>query len=397
MIKYQTAGDSARANPLSGASGPGPVVPGDASLGILAKYSPIGHQSGFAGVQKYERYGMQSAARSILPSERISHCLRTPTSKTVDIYKTKSTGTFHYRNLQTCGSVWVCPCCAAKISEVRKKEVQQAINQHQNNGGEVYLLTLTLPHRVNQALAVVMGTLQKALNAFEKDRSYRQGFKPESGLIGRIRSFEVTYGANGWHPHFHILLFVNRITNMKQTEHDLLRIWQKVVVKLGFDEPNHHGLTLENGEKAAKYVGKWGLEHEITKGHTKRSKEGFTPFDFLRLIVGTYKGNGKGVDEFDAAILFREYAKQFKGKRQLVWSDGLRDLLHLVEEITDEEAAEMVDEDTVLFGQIPLELWKVILKEERRGELLAMCERGEDELFEYMVDIMERNGLIATG
>lgn len=214
----------------------------------------------------------------------------------------------------------------------------------------------------------------------------------QSGLIGRIRGLEVTYGANGWHPHLHLLLFVDRVADLKKTEYDLLLIWKKVVMKQGFDEPNHHGLTLENGEKAAQYVGKWGLEHELTKGHIKRSREGFTPFDLLRVIVGTYAGSGKNVDVFDAVNLFREYGKTFKGKRQLVWSNGLRKMLHLGNEKTDEEIADQVDEETALFAKIPLNVWRVILSKDKRGETLAICEHGIESFYDYCIELMEDTG-----
>lgn len=390
MTPYQTTSKNARerfsspASPLCGGVGE------TAFLGIIANKCHNPNQSGFTTVNRYEKYAVQSAARSVLPLERVAKCLRVPTSsESVDIHKTISTGNFHYQNLQTCGSVWHCPCCAAKISEKRKAEVQQAITTHEANGGQVLLLTLTLPHRLNQSLKVVLNTLSKAHRLFEKSRPYNEGFKVQSGLVGRIRGLEVTYGANGWHPHLHLLLFVDRVADLKQAEHQLLTIWKKVVVKQGFDEPNHHGLTLENGEKAAQYVGKWGLEHELTKGHIKRSREGYTPFDLLRVIVGTYAGSGKNVDVFDAVNLFREYGKIFKGKRQLVWSNGLRKMLHLATEKTDEEIADQVDEETSFFAKIPLNVWRVILTKEKRGEVLAVCEQGHDALYDYIIGIMD--------
>jgi len=400
MTPYQTTPLKATAQPLSagstrseyGGAGPSEV----ASLGIITKYPPMPNSRGFTGGQKYERYALQSAARLSLPTERVAKCLRVPTSShSVDIHKTIATETYHYQNLRTCGSVWHCPCCAAKISEKRKSEVQRAITAHETAGGQVYLLTVTLPHRLNQHLKTVLGTLLKAHTAFEKDRVYREGFKTTSGLVGRIRGLEVTYGANGWHPHLHLLLFVNRITNIKTTEHDLLSIWKKVVVKQGFDEPNHHGLTLENGQKAAKYVGKWGLEHELTKSHIKRSREGYTPFDLLRVMVGTYEGSGQNVDVFEATSLFREYGKIFKGRRQLVWSNGLRDRFNLGIEKTDEEIADQVDEETSLFAKLPLSAWRLILSKDKRGEVLSICQHGLDALHDFIIDIMESEDLIS--
>ena len=399
MVNYQTPAamssiPSGRVGPSPSWGGPAPSggASGGAFLGILANKLSNRAQSGSTALQNYERYALQSAARSALSYERVGKCLRVPTSSEVQIHKTLASNTFHFQNLQTCGSIWHCPCCAAKISERRKNEVQAAISSHEAIGGQVFLLTLTLPHHINMSLKWVLETLLKAHKAFEQDRSYREGFKLTSGLVGKIRGLEVTYGANGWHPHLHMLLFVNEIQKIKSVEQDLLAIWQKVVVKQGFDEPNHHGLTLENGEKAAKYVGKWGLEHEMAKSHIKRSREGFTPFDLLRTIVGTYSGNGKNVDVFDAVNLFREYGKTFKGRRQLVWSNGLRDRFHLGKEKTDEEIADQVDESTSFFSSISLSIWRFILSQDNRGEVLAICEQGLDAFHDYIIEMMEQAG-----
>src|SRR5664279_1636637 len=147
MASYPTLFDSSielsKAHP-GGAQTP----PQGAVLGIIANNSPIRSRSGSTDLRKFERYATQAAARSILPMERINNCLRVPTAPTVDIHRTLATNSYHFQNLQTCGSVWVCPCCAAKISERRKNELKAAVISHESTGGKVYLLTLTLPHRI---------------------------------------------------------------------------------------------------------------------------------------------------------------------------------------------------------------------------------------------------------
>ena len=89
----------------------------------------------------------QAVARDILPKTRTALCLRARIkgSEGVGVWKCEKHGTAHYSGLQTCGSVWSCPICAAKITERRRLEVQDAINQHRQAGDEVQLLTLTTP------------------------------------------------------------------------------------------------------------------------------------------------------------------------------------------------------------------------------------------------------------
>ena len=91
-----------------------------------------------------------------------------------------------------------------------------------------------------------------------------------------------------------------------------------------------HGLNLVYGKTAqqvvSQYLCKWGVEHEMTKGHTKQGKEGgLTPFDLLRKSEYLDEPvHGRKPSEW-----FREFAIAFKGARQLVWSRGLKDLFGL--------------------------------------------------------------------
>ena len=102
-----------------------------------------------------------------------------------------------------------------------------------------------------------------------------------------ISCFEITHGKNGFHPHYHVLLFVpysmapNSILGIKQ---DMYKVWKDCCEKSGLDTPTEkYGLDLRGGDKADSYVAKWGLEHEMTKGHVKKGKaDSRTPFDILR-------------------------------------------------------------------------------------------------------------------
>ena len=79
-----------------------------------------------------------------------------------------------------------------------------------------------------------------------------------------------------------------------------------------------HGLNLVYGKTAqqvvSQYLCKWGVEHEMTKGHTKQGKEGgLTPFDLLRKSEYLDEPvHGRKPSEW-----FREFATAFKGARQL--------------------------------------------------------------------------------
>lgn len=296
-----------------------------------------------------------------------------------------------------CGSVWVCPVCATKITEKRRLELATALEATKTNGGSALLLTLTVPHYGHHKIKNVLNGLTDAYRRFTN----RKGFKRAAallGVFGRVRTLEVTYGPNGWHPHLHVLLFTASPINsklVKLTAAALLDQWKSACVAADLPEPNKHGLSLDDGSKAAQYVSKWGMENEMTKGHLKtaRSNDHLSPFGLLDLHLDKSTASTPFQQSIAplAGFLFHEYASAFRGKRQLVWSDGLRDLLELAPEKTDEELAEEHDQEARIFAQIPKEVWPAVLRAEKRGELLEVCRQGLDALNRYLSHLCQND------
>lgn len=331
---------------------------------------------------RLERYALQSVVRSILPDSRTAKCLRVPflPGGEVEVWYSPEHRSASFGGLVTCGSVWACPVCAPKISERRRLEVQAAIAAWQALGGVVVLLTLTHGHGRGDALADLLQGEQKAIMRFF---SCRQGvdLMDALGRIGHIRSWEVTHGRarrvnHGWHPHFHILLFLDSVpADLVAAEDRAYLVWENACRLAGLPSPNRrHGVTLQDGSRAAAYVAKmgreesrWGLGHEMTKGHLKRAKDGETPFDFLRAALAG--------DDPRARALFAEFAAAFRGKRQLVWSRGLRERFDIAE-VSDEEITRSQENDAWILSRLSRDDWRLVLKFDVRGELLELARYG---------------------
>jgi len=195
------------------------------------------------------------------------------------------------------------------------------------------------------------------------------------GLFGHIRALEVTHGENGFHPHFHALLFFHPQQTTPAGWGMLLPRWQASAVRSGLPRPSDsHGCRIDGGSKAASYVSKgvWGLESEVTKGHTKTGKKGSrTPLDLLKCFM---QGDTK------AGALWRVYAAAFEGKRQLYWSNGLKKLLS-VAELSDEEIANKPqDEPALLLAQISDIQWKAIYRRKLESTILDLAETSPDAM-----------------
>lgn len=153
------------------------------------------------------RWQLQQEAQKLLPDERVAFCMRRTQSTTVDVLYSPKHQSAHYSGLMVCGSVWVCPICAAKISEQRRVELEQAIVACISKGGSVYLATYTIAHKRYDNLS---NLLQSFLAARKRARQGRtaQELRKAFGVLGTISVREVTWSElNGWHPHSHELVF----------------------------------------------------------------------------------------------------------------------------------------------------------------------------------------------
>lgn len=374
--------------------------PGGGVLGINAKYSAAPEVDPETGevleggynpiLARFERFALQSAVRRLLPDSRTAKCLRLrQKGRDIQVLKSKQYGTCSYKGLQTCGSVWACPVCSAKISERRRVELQSAIAMHKAAGGDVLLATYTNPHYLGDVLAEVLKGQAKALDYLNTDRASRALFD-DMGCIGQVRALEVTHGRrrrinNGWHPHYHVLLFVRSGLDLEALRARLFERWESACRKAGLKLPSReHGIRLDDGSKAAAYASKWGLESEMTKGHTKKANDGETPFDLLR----AYLANG----DKQAGALFVAFAETFKGKRQLHWSKGLKKRFG-IGEISDEELVEKADDEAAILGTITLEQWRQIIKVEGRSTVLELASQGWEAVTRYLDSITEKSVL----
>src|SRR5215469_16349364 len=79
-----------------------------------------------------------------------------------------------------------------------------------------------------------------------------------------------------------------------------------------------------------------------------------------------------------AGELFREYARVFHHRRQIVWSNGLRETLGLGEEVSDEEAAQKeMDAPELLSVYCTWEQWEIIRGNDARAEYLEIIEKQD--------------------
>ena len=404
-----TAATNARAKPFCLHGAAVNVSDNGKSLGIHGKLQvmPTGH-----GLQTSEeimqnsvnldyvtrrvaRFALQEVARSILRDmiernnkmtyvHQVRNCLRARISKQkgVTLFYNVEREQANFGNLQRCYSVWNCPICSMTITEGRRTELKQGLSNWTDAGGHAYLATFTNSHHRGDNLDQLLTGQKKAFVKFWEKTKVKEMLK-RLGYKGRIVATEVTWGEqNGWHPHYHMILFFDHEINHQGLQTFLALQWQEACIKAGLKAPDLiHGVDVRNGTYAAEYVSKWGLEEEVTKGHLKKGLNGsLTPFDLLR---GSSTNN-------HYKTLFKQFADVFKGKQQLVWSKGLKELLG-IKQVTDEELIEETEKTSIEIRELGDLIWQLILKYEKRAHVLELVEQdyqdGTDTLGDFIMGL----------
>jgi hypothetical protein len=313
---------------------------------------------------------LQDQSAKLLPKERVANCLkkRIKASKDIQVCFNTKDKSCSWGNLQRCGSVWSCPVCAKKITEGRRHELKK-ITEGWNNqeNSTLFLLGLTNSHTVSTNLEHLVEGQKKALKYFFSGRKSEKLFD----LLRKehqVRCFEVTYGKNGWHPHYHIVLFSNKYDNLHDAhvysyaQHELRNLWIHSCEKANIPLPDyHHGLDLQPVKDVFKYVTKWGISEELTKGHVKQGYDSYTPFDLLNLSI----------DDLPIFMnklpskLFQDFAISFKNSRQLCFTKGLKTLFD-VQDVTDQHIADDTDNLSLVVQEVKDTVFTLLKKHQVR-------------------------------
>lgn len=313
-------------------------------------------------------------------------------------------------NVQRCGSVWACPTCQAKIRQARADEIKQACATHldvdvdktiperRNRKGELIepartyragallFVTVTLPHDEGDALEPLWKACAKSWSLIWAGDGGIE-LRDDYGITGAIRALEVTHGANGWHPHLHVLLFLEAELDQADVDHletELYDRWVAGVTSFGYRQPTRrNGIDVERvgsidalGDYLTELAEGWSPNMELARLDLKAGRRGGrSP---LELLASAYNAGDElaltpDVDQARRDLkLWREFEQASWRKNQLTWTPGLKRRFD-VDELTDQE---LVDDDELASTLIELTI----------GEWLSLCRRAyaQARLFETL-------------
>lgn len=375
----------------------------NAVLGTVAKSStpPQNNPGAFdLRLVRAERFALTAEARRLLLNEgrqqglkwhhkvhRTAGCHYIPHGKVFVHHSCEHKRAF-FSGVQVCGSVWGCPICAAKISERRRLEIQQAIDWAYESGLQPMMVTLTFPHQRTDDLGDLLDKQRAALEILREGGTWTN-IKKRWGYQGLIRALEMTHSErNGWHPHTHELWFVNPNVTAGDVKTTVLKRWKEACVEVGLLDPEDgpswrafdvRAVDVKPWISASDYLAKmdsaahWGADREMAKASSKGTRpgrrSGTHPFGLLRRSLDGGKGSQR------AGQLFVDYLVTVTKKRcrALFFSPGLKAKVG-IEDKNDKEVAQEQREEADILGRLEAEDWRLIRSLNSQSRVLDAAE-----------------------
>ena len=311
--------------------------------------------------------------------KRINGCGCRPidSKKNIDVVKGEK-GSVYLSNVQKCGMVWLCPVCLIKLNKHKLEWLKQTLEHHSDKKRRMSFNTLTIQHKRYSRLEDTMEQLQSIYRAVYKNRKL-QSLKKEH-QIEWIYTMEITYGANGWHPHFHFVVVSKADdSSIKQYNNLFKSLYKKEIEKRGL--LYKEGVTIDikgisNDKDISNYMTKQNAVYEITSNQNKTSYKASK--NYLEL-VSDYIDNG-----VDHTKLLLEYSDATHRKRQHQTSRGF--VPKDIKKMQNKTDQEILRDDKVdyIIGTLTTAQMKFIIKNDYEDLFLQMIqEKPLNEVMDY--------------
>lgn len=334
-----------------------------------------------------------------------------PDRDKIGVVQAKARGSAYFDGLMRCGRVWVCPVCASKISEARRAELNELllsariiVSHGEAQPASYYprwfltMLTFTIQHKPHESFADVLARLNRAWTRYTSGR-WMQQFRARFFITGTLRALETTHGAEGWHPHYHLLQFhdsmlrpYTSVLNYYPSQAEMIghaqARWSNAVFSIGGYAHASIGVGLTVGDvqqypiksDAERELKRWGMTSEITKQPSKRAK--LENRSLTELLIDAAKGDDL------AAHLWTEAVIGLARQKQLEPSKGLWLMLGRTLKSEEEAAEDEAEPSDKVLASLTWAQWRKVLHADARGELLDIASRGDEaELWSFLASL----------
>lgn len=360
------------------------------------------------GSRREARYRLRQLNRDVTSLGKAVQTCGMPLGVADVVMKMAADRVAYYAGLTTCGNLWACPVCSAKIRAFRATEIAEGLRHLITDlGGGALFPTMTLPHQAGDNLARTVELVSDGFSAVQRGRPYARE-RADNGIMGHIRAFEVTHGLNGWHPHLHALLCLDRPATAVAAA-GLEAAWQerwnrwlarnnwptsapgvgvKIRVVRSAADLGQYLAKVQEGA-LGRYQTESHAGYELARGDLKPARERTSRVPFE--ILADFGNTGLALD----LGLWHTYEGGTKGRSAIRWGKGLRGiLLPAREELSDEDVAAAEQEGTAV-ALIRSDLWAAI--ERRSGLSAVLLAAAESGGFHNLLAVLVRSGLPTDG
>lgn len=276
----------------------------------------------------------------------------------VNVKRTKKGNRATIGGVVNCGSVWVCPNCAATIANRRAQEVRAIMKKAIDSDYSAAMMTFTMRHRSGHKLRECWAALSGAWRLVTGGNPWLRD-KATYGVFGWVKVVEVTWSPkNGWHVHLHVLVIFDRkdvsAKTAKQLGHRMWDRWAAGLGKQGFTARRDVGLDVRLATADPNSTGRLSeyftkLAHEMTGGRNKLAKgENITPMQIGELA--TLEAEYWATKDDRWRKLWGVWESASKARKQMAVSkagDSDQTLKEWagVDELPDEDLPALFDED----------------------------------------------------
>lgn len=285
--------------------------------------------------------------------------------------------------LQTCGNPFSCPVCGPRIRVQRAKEIKKAIAWAKEEKHAPIMLTVTAAHSYGMRLQEFKRRFKTAWRKFAQSTVWRR-LRKMLGIKHNIKATEITRTwENGWHYHYHGLLFVPNAVLMQLDDKELEN-WKSEVSEQWIKCLKNAGLTgiapyacniVSHAGVGAEYLTKLGLEddtanveYELTSGKQKNKSRGI-----MRILRDAGNGSKEDID------LYIEFVEAMQGEFFIFWSDGFKKKVG-ADDISDEEISSQEDKPQFEeFMDLTDYQFSFVRREYAQADLLDIAAKTRDE------------------
>lgn len=209
------------------------------------------------------------------------------------------------QGIASCSSPWACPVCASRLSAERADYLRRVASAALRDGWRVEMVTLTLRHAKFDRLDELLDRLNAAWLSLRHGVLSR---RVRAGDVGAYRVTEVTHGANGWHPHYHVVCVTRPGVEPIQWG-----AWTGAIARAGGSASDEHGVNVVEAFSAEAVSGYVEKANGISSEAAGSANKGRSVWELALLAAG----EGTEAETVAALPAWFEYLDAVHGRRAM--------------------------------------------------------------------------------